>query len=82
MKTKAPRGALTMDERAKARWVVYRIHAPGAIGKRNIGDFADWWFIGSDGYPQMGYAFENYFHAHAYSVKLKAIHNACSARKT
>ena len=74
--TDPPTGALYIEDHMKARWVVY--HDSGLIRKKQISDFGSWWcpekawrINRRDYLPKMGYAFENYFHAYAYSLKCK-----------
>lgn len=67
-----PEGALSIEEAHKARYTVYSaIYKHREITKRNVAPGAFWFHSKPGDFVQIGWAFENYFHAYAYSLKCK-----------
>jgi hypothetical protein len=62
-----PVGAVSFEDEIGPFWVVYYT---GLIERRTVKPYS--WFY-PKGFPidQMGWAFKNYFHAYAYSLKCK-----------
>jgi len=68
-KNEPPIGSLVFEQASAARYLVYKENG----FMRRAGSTTSWWWFkpGEDGTPQIGYAFANYFHAYAYSLKAK-----------
>jgi hypothetical protein len=72
---RSPHGALKLPDARTAKGPWYTVDKEyGQITKRNQCP-AIWWFKPSYSHVKVGYTFSNYYHALAYSLKLKAMSN-------